>query len=131
MRVYLASRYRDFPLMQQWREFLEDNNCTVTSRWINGDHEITENANDDKARSRFAVEDVEDILSAQIFICRSDPSFFRSGRGGRHVELGIALACKKVIVLVGQRENVFHYLPQVSVVSTIEEVVEFLREVRA
>ena len=34
-------------------------------------------------------------------------------RGGRHVEFGLAVADEKRIILVGPRENVFHFLPVV------------------
>lgn len=34
-------------------------------------------------------------------------------RGGVHVELGVALAWKKPVHLVGHRTHFFHHLPQV------------------
>ena len=36
-----------------------------------------------------------------------------SGRGGRHVEFGIAVAQGMYLIVVGRRENVFHHLPDV------------------
>lgn len=109
MIFYLASRYQDHPLMRDWRIEIERHGWLVSSRWIDGDHEIT-GTDDENERRRFAAEDMEDVQRANVVIVRSDPAFFRTGRGGRHVELGLALAWRKRIILVGERENVFHWL---------------------
>lgn len=36
-----------------------------------------------------------------------------SGRGGRHVEFGLALGLGKRVIVIGHQENLFHHLPQV------------------
>jgi nucleoside 2-deoxyribosyltransferase len=115
--------------MQEWAARLNLLGYHVCSRWIRGDHEIT-GVNDDSEQRRFAEENFADILMADIVICRSDPLFFRSGRGGRHVEFGIALATKKRIILIGERENVFHWIPRVEVYRTFEEIVKNLKETK-
>jgi nucleoside 2-deoxyribosyltransferase len=103
--------------MQEWAKRLEYFGHVITSRWIKGDHEIISDANGDADRQRFAEEDINGILSADVLIFHSHPDFFRSGRGGRHVELGVALALNKKIILIGERENVFHWLSCVEVYS--------------
>jgi len=128
MKIYLASRYQDHPLMREWEQKLNEYGHTVTSRWIKGGHEIIADASDDLQRKEFAKEDMQDIIRADAFICRSDPSFFRSGRGGRHVELGVAIAYRKLIILVGERENVFHWLNRVNVFPSFEEALLYLEE---
>jgi hypothetical protein len=35
------------------------------------------------------------------------------GKGGRHVEYGLALGLGKRLIICGPRENIFHTLPQV------------------
>lgn len=50
-----------------------------------------------------------------------------SGRGGRHVELGYALALDKSIWLVGRREHIFHSLPQVKHFDSWDSAFQFLR----
>lgn len=127
MTIYLASRYQDHPLMREWRNELEKRGFVVRSRWIEGNHEITDVDNDSERR-RFALEDMEDLRRASLVIVRSDPSFFRSGRGGRHVELGMALAWGKPIILVGERENVFHWLHDITVVPTFEDAIRNIRQ---
>ena len=126
MKIYLASRYQNYPLMQEWSAELFYYGHDVTSRWIKGDHEITTDAKGDEERRRFAEEDIQDLMEADVIIFHSDPFFFRSGRGGRHVEFGMALALKKKIVLIGERENVFHWLPNVLIYQSFEEYVLYL-----
>ena len=61
----------------------------------------------------FAESDFKDIKQCDIFIGFSVEPGSVDNRGGNHVELGLALAWQKHIVIVGPRENVFHTLPQV------------------
>jgi hypothetical protein len=42
-------------------------------------------------------------------------------RGGRHVEFGIAFAKEKRLMIVGPRENIFHWLPSVEVYPDFEQ----------
>lgn len=42
-------------------------------------------------------------------------------RGGRYVEFGYMLGCRKPILVVGPKENIFHYLGSVHHVDTWEE----------
>ncbi len=129
MRIYLAARYREHPLMREWKKILEADGHEVTSRWINGSHELKD-ARDDGQRRTFAMEDIADINVAHVVILLSDGGSGDGARGGRHVEFGLALAWGKRIILVGQPENVFHFLSVVEKASTIEEVVAMIRESR-
>lgn len=43
----------------------------------------------------------------------TEPPRSGASRGGRHVEYGIALARGVRVIVVGFRENIFHWLPQV------------------
>jgi len=101
MKIYLASRYSRFREMQGYRDELESAGHVVTSRWINGDHQI-----DDQGLSVQAKE-------AERIRFASEAPRSSSSRGGRHVEHGMALALGKRVMVVGHRENVFHCLPEV------------------
>lgn len=106
MKVYLAARYEENGRMRDWRDVLVGHGIVVTSRWIDGGHE-------DMTESRFAAyaeEDLLDVEQADALVMLSDREHFRTGRGGRHVEVGYALARGKRVILVGDRENVFHWL---------------------
>lgn len=117
MKIYLASRYSRFKEMQGYRDDLAAQGHEVTSRWIEGDHQIDDkglSAEADAAeRTRFAIEDWDDLMAADCVISFTEQPRSNNSRGGRHVEFGAALAADKVCLIVGYRENVFHCLPQV------------------
>lgn len=117
MLIYLASRYSRFQEMQQHRAELERLGHTVTSRWINGDHQIDDAGLSVQAkeaeRIRFAQEDQSDLIAAECVISFTEVPRSSNSRGGRHVEHGMALALGKRVIVVGHRENVFHCLPEI------------------
>ncbi len=148
-RVYLAARYSKRELLCGYRAEVEALGATVTSRWLNGDHQLNDKGQPiyedgtlmldadgsvqapDAARRRFATEDADDVIRASVLIAFTEEPRQTRSRGGRHVELGMALgllaaremvedtslhycgpAMKRVIV-IGPRENVFTWLPEV------------------
>jgi hypothetical protein len=117
MLMYLAARYSRFPEMQTYAKDLERLGHTVTSRWIHGDHELRAagHAESDRVAALWAFEDYEDLLAATCCLSFTEPPAPIEGRarGGRHVEFGLALAHQKRCVVVGYRENVFHWLAAV------------------
>lgn len=120
--IYIAGRYgRRIEFMKYAAELLQLG-YNVTSRWIFGSHELVDdefNDADDPRRieigRRFAVEDEIDLHRADTVISFTEEPGAKKGRarGGRHVEFGIAHALKKKLILIGQRENVFHCLDTV------------------
>lgn len=126
MKIYLAARYSRFPEMQRHRAQLEARGHTVTSRWINGDHEGPPEIAQAE-RTRYAEEDFADLIAAEVVISFTEkPRETSTSRGGRHVEFGIALATGKQCIVVGHRENVFHCLPEVEFYETWEAALETL-----
>jgi len=122
VRIYLAARYSRRAEMQTYAEDLIAAGCTITSRWIYGSHQISDEGLSLEAtaidRRRFAEEDYADLISADICISFTEPPRSTNSRGGRHVELGIALGTGKQCIVVGHRENVFHCLPDVAFYAT-------------
>jgi hypothetical protein len=128
-RVYLAARYSRRLELCGYRAALAQHGITVTSRWLNGCHQLDNHggpitddgerrfqAGDpavDHLRQHFATEDVADVLAADTLVAFTEQPRAAATRGGRHVELGIALAARKQVVIVGPRENVFCWLPHV------------------
>ncbi len=126
-KVYLASSYSRRAEMAGHAAVLREAGLEVTSRWVNGSHELDEAATEDD-RARLALEDVEDVARADaIFAFTDGPKSAGKGRGGRHVELGLALALGKRVLLIGPPENVFHYLPQVERCGGLPHAVEAVR----
>jgi hypothetical protein len=77
-------------------------------------------------RGRLARDDVEDVSRCDMLIAFTDAPRSGSSRGGRHVELGIAIGLHKQVVIVGPRENLFCHLPQVRQCDTWDKCVEFI-----
>ncbi len=129
MKIYLAARYIRCMEMCFNEADLRGAGHVVTSRWIRGGDEIDD---EDRAALQNAIsaqEDVEDLLAADCVICFTEEPGGRNGRGGRHVEFGMALALKKTMIIIGPRENVFHYLPEVMHFANWEEFWEAWEEV--
>jgi hypothetical protein len=115
-KIYLAAAYERNEEMRGVRDVLEAIGYKVTSRWID-QHEgevpvaiggDSLNANPE-AHYRYADIDIADLRAANVVV-----SFLGApGRGGHHIEFGLAVAWSKHLVVVGQRENVFHALPGV------------------
>jgi predicted alpha/beta hydrolase len=123
--IYLAARYHRYPELQGYAQRLEALGYPVTSRWIRGDHEHRAHglAETDLYLPQWAHEDYEDLMAAQMVVSFTEGPGTSPGRsrGGRHVEMGLALASYKACVVIGYRENVFHWLPQVDFYPTWEE----------
>src|SRR3712207_4744657 len=110
MKVYLASRYSRREELRGYREELIAAGIDVTSRWLIEDHEWVGTPDEvlpvDVGR-RLGEEDLADIRAADLVVAFTEPPRSTPSRGGRHVELGYALALRIPILLVGPRENVF------------------------
>lgn len=141
MRIYLASRYSRRVELCGYREQLQGLSHVVTSRWLNGAHQISDAGKpigelgealvegDDGAtsvraaemRSRFALQDFQDVLTCDLLIAFTEPPRSNASRGGRHVELGLALGMMKRVFVVGHRENIFCWMEDVQFFPTWEE----------
>lgn len=116
MNIYLASRYSRREELCGYRAELHAIGHRVTSRWLNGKHQISDGGkpigdhgealiegddggtSDEAARLRceFASEDVNDVLDASCIIAFTEPPRSSASRGGRHVEFGIALGLELI-----------------------------------
>jgi hypothetical protein len=126
MRVYIAARYSRKDEIKLVRDRLERNHIEVTSSWLDEPHSPDTGLNGiSSALSQdYAQKDLDDIDKSDTFLFFSERDL--TPRGGRHVEFGYALAKNKNIVIIGDEENIFHFLPQVKLFSTVGF---FLREV--
>lgn len=111
-RIYLAARFARREELRAIAEELRAAGASVTSRWLNqsplGDSELG------SARAATLAEmDFGDLRSADVCIAFTESGDGSNGRGGRHAELGIALALNLRVIVVGPREHVFHCLPAV------------------
>jgi len=144
MRVYLAARYSRRVELCGYREELREVGIAVTSNWLDGprqraiagkvlgerDEAVIEAGGDAlkaiELRRMCAVQDVEDVRAADTFVTFTELPDARAGRGGRHVEFGLALAAGKRIIVIGPVENVFHALAGVERFERWDEALEAL-----
>lgn len=127
MRIYLAAKYSRMEELRVYRDELTALGHTVTSRWLDGNHEQVDESdptNDDLRR--WAVEDLEDIDRSSMFLC------FTGGdkSAGRNIELGYALRRDQFIhdfkvAICGPRESVFHHLKSVQVFETWPDAIAY------
>ena len=114
MKIYLASRFSRADEMNLYAYALQRAGHEIVSRWhADPDHRREWKGPDNapaELNARLAREDWEDLSSADAVVSFTGGG----GRGGRHVEFGMAITLGKRIIIVGPRENVFHWLPQVS-----------------
>ena len=119
---YLAGRYSRREELAGYAAQLDRTfgpSWSVKATWLLGSHQW-DGAGEAKAAEvippealRFAEDDWRDVTAASAVVCFTEPPRQTSSRGGRHVEMGIALGMGKPVIVVGHRENVFCLLPQV------------------
>lgn len=114
MRIYLAARYDRQAEMREWREALVAAGHEVVSSWLDGPAPDAEDRLDDDVQARWAQVDMVDLRNADALITATEEPSVGYTTGGRHVELGLALAWGKRVYLVGPEENAFHHLPEVT-----------------
>ncbi len=123
MKVYIAASFNAQDEMRYLAKKLEAAGHEVTSTWI---FQEAENANENPMLARkFAFRDLTEIKASDVVVVVTTTP---TTGGGLHVETGLALAWKKVVVLLGPCENVFHWLPEVLKASNISGVLERLAE---
>lgn len=106
-RAYLAASWGRRAELCGYREALWGQNIHVTSRWID---EAGDGLPPGNMRCLVAAQrDLQDIREADFVLFFTDPPGQSTSRGGRHTELGYALALGKPVIVIGEPENIFQY----------------------
>ena len=105
-RVYISGSFQELEDLQEFANFLRAYGYNVTSSWM---YEPEALPDLEWVRRARANEDVEDIRRADVFVMSSEMD---THNGGRHTELGIAIAERKSIHVYGPRPNTFMYVNQ-------------------
>lgn len=126
--VYLAARAGRQAEIRGYAQELAGLGWDVTSRWLwREGARADETRMTDRDRGVLAYECREDVWRSAILIAFTEEPDNPYGRGGRHVELGIAIDQDDMRVIVcGPRENVFCCLPDVEVYPSWADVVRRL-----
>jgi nucleoside 2-deoxyribosyltransferase len=121
MKVYLAAPYVQRDTIRRYAKELRDGGVVVTSSWLEEPHDPKIQMTDltHEQHQAYAVQDVKDVMAADILVLFTDPTKTII-RAGRHVEFGMFIgrraAEKKglpIFVVGTEFENIFHHLPQV------------------
>lgn len=128
--IYIAARFSRRPEAHELSKRLRERGHTITSRWVRpgDDHVVPTGLSAqaaDAERTRFATEDCDDVTACECMISLMEEPR-SNGRGGRHVEYGMALGLGKRLVIIGPRETVFHHLPQVEHFETTDDLLRAL-----
>ena len=124
MKFFIASHNRDYARLLRLE--LERLGHECTARWITSDHKFGTSDYSDDERRRLALMDEEDVRRGTdgLILLAEMPGHFVPG--GKHVETGIALALGYQVYVVGRRENVFHWHPQVNLFESTEALLAHL-----
>lgn len=106
---YLAGRYGRRDEFKGYAEQMRERGYGITSRWLSGAHDATDDDTDSlELQAQWAKEDLEDIDESDVMLAFTEPSGSSYSRGGRHIEVGYAMAKLIPIVVIGPIENIFY-----------------------
>lgn len=94
----------------------------ITSRWIKQPFHPVEHHTGSE-REVIAILDFEDVCRADVLVLIASDD---KGPGGKFVEAGIAIGRNKQVIVLGRRENMLMWLPQVWNVSEVGDIVRLL-----
>lgn len=107
-RFYLAARWEDQATARDLANALVAAglpHLACTARWL----EVTASQNTGLA----AISCLNDVYRGHVLVQWNPKAVHRSGTGGRHVEVGVALALGRPVIVLGEPEHVFHHHPLV------------------
>lgn len=124
-KVYIAAPFIMQAEIRDLCRQLEQELIFVTCRWP-WEEKPLGGYTDEFYASR-ALQDLTEIDAADFVLLIGT---VLSRTGGKHFEAGYAVAKGKRLVVIGQRENVFHYLPDVEFVADWEEALQYVKEAK-
>jgi hypothetical protein len=120
LKIYVATKFEAKVIARRMMEFLTAKGHSITHDWT------TEDAANNDEMGACAVEDARGVFDCDVLVIIPRP-----GCRGAWVEFGIALACRKPIVVVSPKRAdvdscIFEHMPDVWHVKTAEELVPVL-----
>jgi hypothetical protein len=115
MQVYIAAPYSLRADAQRVAHVLGLAGIACTARWLSQDDSATVGA-------EWAQYDLDDVRRANALVAINPVTWADQGTGGRHVELGAALILDLPVYLLGERTNLFHYHPLVTVCDSVADI---------
>jgi hypothetical protein len=99
---------------------LEERGARVKARWLAVANVNYGRAGEEQEFPSHAQYDMNDVIMADEVVCLSGDVY---SKGGRHSEIGAAIALGKKVWLIGPREQVFHWHPLVVQVEKLDQIV--------
>lgn len=119
LTVYVAASYPRKAEAKGLAEYIRSLGHRVNARWLDGE---PANGNEQE----WAIKDADDAIAADCVVCLTGDSLTR---GGRHAEVGIAIAMQHRVILVGPQEQLFHFHPLVTHVAFYADLEWILRRI--
>lgn len=126
MKVYLAAGFSKKEIIADRTRELRELGVEVTSTWPWETASAASNLGDvsNEYSKENAFRDIQEIREADTLILFTQDPTIPFVRGGRMHEAGYAHGLGHRIIVVGPRENIFHYLENVEVYSDWENFKE-------
>lgn len=119
MKIYIAGRYALLAQLAEEAKLFKAAGHEVTSSWL-------DNAEEGMSFDDIASADLKDVEDADILVLYTEPYGTPVSGGGRHVEFGYAMGFGKSVYIIGARENVFHWHPDVKQFPRAEYLIRYL-----
>jgi hypothetical protein len=109
MKIYLCASYERRDELRGYRDQLEILGHEVTSRWLDETFPLKIKVDDlsQLEASLIARKDLVDVKRSDLLVAFTENPGTSRGRGGRHVEYGVAIAIGISRIIIGPRENIF------------------------
>lgn len=125
--VYICARFGRQEEARELAERLVPLGLSITSSWL-WQHADEMYNHSPKESAEAAIKDVREVRAADGIIYLSEKEDNPWGRGGRHVEFGVAVAEDLQLHVIGPLENLFHYLPDVLQYDSIDDFIAYAAE---
>lgn len=121
--IYIAAPFHAREEARELKDLLEAAGHVVTSTWITSHLDNYADLSSEEL-SHEANHDAEGVGRCEILILLNNAGL--STMGGMHVELGLAIAWNKRVMIIGEPSNLFHHLPGIKTVRSSTEAVEMV-----
>jgi hypothetical protein len=144
LSFYLAGAFTRRPELIELERTLQDFGFRSTARWLQLEHSLSNEHDAERLGPEFSAHDRDDVHEGDVFVMKTNPFGDPYTSGGRHVEFGIALDRKPILIYDPyradrppggkSRENIFHWysrnvlftdvrVPAVQIVETEDELI--------
>ena len=126
--VFLSAPYSRKEQIRRVAQECENVGAEVISDWHLEPYSPNMTLTDvpDSFLSSTACKDFHQVRCCHVFIFFAESSTTPTVRGGRHVEFGMALCSDCEIWVIGEKENIFHHLPNIIHFANEEQCLEAL-----